>query len=111
MMIVGLNQYQDLSKRTMNDLQPKREQFSNYCLGLGGEAGEVLDCAKKYLHHGHDLNLTHIEKELGDVMFYVCAIATLCGLTLEDIAETNVAKLKRRYPDGFSHEKSINRVD
>lgn len=36
-------------------------------------------------------------------------VATTLGLTLDEIAEANVAKLQARYPAGFSHEASINR--
>lgn len=37
--------------------------------------------------------------------------ATTAGIDLDDIAESNIAKLKTRYPEGFSEEKSINRVE
>ena len=106
-----LNEYQDLSKRTLNSNQTENEQLSNYCLGLAGEAGEVCDIVKKNLHHGHFLNRGNLRLELGDVMFYVSAIATLIGVTLEEIAVTNIGKLQLRYPNGFDKERSINREE
>ena len=47
--------------------------------------------------------------ELGDVMWYVVETAAGLGLTLEDIARMNIAKLERRYPQGFDTERSVNR--
>lgn len=106
-----LNDYQNLSKRTMNSDQTYKEELSNYGLGLSGESGEVCDLLKKSLYHGHKLDIEHLKKELGDVLFYLTAIATKEGLTLEEIANVNIEKLLKRYPDGFSQEKSINRSE
>jgi len=106
-----LNEYQNLSKRTMNSDQTYKEELSNYGLGLGGESGEVCDLIKKSLYHGHKLDIEHLKKELGDVLFYLTAIATKEGLTLEEIANVNIEKLLKRYPNGFSQEKSINREE
>jgi NTP pyrophosphatase (non-canonical NTP hydrolase) len=80
-------------------------------LGLGGEAGEVLDLLKKTLGHGQPLDLEKVKKELGDVLWYVAAIATLLGLELDAVAEANLAKLRARYPNGFSEAASVERVD
>lgn len=50
-------------------------------------------------------------EELGDVLWYVAALATTCDLSLAEIAEFNIAKLKKRYPNGFEFEKSIHREE
>jgi NTP pyrophosphatase (non-canonical NTP hydrolase) len=69
-------------------------------LGLCGEAGEVADKVKKVLRDrgGHfdaqvrdDLLL-----ELGDVLWYVAQLATELDLSLDAIAEANLAKLASR---------------
>jgi len=109
--IQTLNEYQNLSKRTMNSDQTYKEELSNYGLGLAGECGEVCDLLKKSLYHGHKLDIEHLKKELGDVLFYLTAIATKEGLTLEEVANVNVEKLMKRYPNGFSQERSINREE
>lgn len=103
-----LNEYQDLARRTANKHDG---ELVNYGLGIAGEAGEVADLIKKSQFHGHDVEKDEIKKELGDVMWYVSNIARLAGLSLEEIAQGNIDKLKRRYPSGFSTERSINRAD
>lgn len=80
-------------------------------IGLGGESGELLEHIKKGVFHQHGLDSAYIVKELGDILWYVAAIATTLGLDLGDIMEQNIAKLQQRYPDGYSPEASQRRVD
>lgn len=83
--------------------------LSNFSMGLAGEAGETVDYLKKVVFHGHKMDYKHIEKELGDVMWYIANIADVLEIDLQEVAEMNIEKLKARYPDGFSEEKSVNR--
>lgn len=80
-------------------------------LGVAGEAGEVADLVKKHVGHGHDLPTEKLVDELGDVLWYLTVLANALGVSLEAVAARNVAKLRRRYPDGFSSEASLARVD
>jgi NTP pyrophosphatase (non-canonical NTP hydrolase) len=105
---MNLNEYQELSSRTANNHE---YALANFGLGIAGEAGEVADLIKKVVFHNHVIDKQNICKELGDVLWYISQIASLSGLTLEEIAETNINKLKERYPEGFSTERSINRKE
>lgn len=106
-----LDEYQALAARTSQPDQPIRDRLAMACLGLAGETGEVVDIAKKALFHGHQIDHAKLGKELGDVLWYVAEAATTLGLSLEDIARGNIAKLRARYPEGFSSEASQRRVD
>ena len=64
---------------------------------------------KKYICHGHELDKQHLIKELGDVAWYLAEAAHALGVPLEEVLAANIEKLKRRYPDGFSTEKSIDK--
>ena len=86
-------------------------ELLNGALGLTGEAGEVADMIKKHIFHGHDLPPEDLVKELGDVCWYLALICHACGISIEHIMEKNIEKLRKRYPDGFSTEKSINRAE
>lgn len=106
-----LNDYQEAARRTLNVDWPLKDQQANAALGLAGEAGEVADLYKKMLYHGHQVPALTIIDELGDVLWYLAAVASLEGLSLDDIARQNIAKLQVRYPNGFSKEDSQRRAD
>lgn len=52
-----------------------------------------------------------LTKELGDTLYYLTWLIDTCGLELSEVAQTNVDKLRKRYGEGFSVEKSLNRKD
>jgi NTP pyrophosphatase (non-canonical NTP hydrolase) len=104
-----LNDYQMQAMRTEQHANPKREKMLQNGLGLAGEAGEVADLIKKWAFHGHPMDDEKLKKELGDVLWYIAGVATAAGITLEEVATANIAKLLARYPDGFSSKASIER--
>ena len=73
----------------------------NGVLGLTGEAGEVSDLVKKGIFHEKGIDINHLKKECGDVMWYVAMICDASGFTLDDVMQTNKEKLESRYPEGF----------
>ena len=104
------DEYQRLAARTMGP-RTREQQLANVALGLAGESGEVADILKKHLFHAHPLDAAALAKELGDCLWYLAGAATALGLSLGDVAAGNVEKLRRRYPDGFSAERSLNRAE
>lgn len=83
----------------------------NGCLGLSGEAGETLDMIKKWIFHEKELDIDHLEKELGDVMWYVAMICNSFGFNLDEILQKNIDKLRSRYPEGFDTSRANNRAE
>lgn len=83
----------------------------NACLGLAGEVGEMNDMIKKWVFHEKDLDVIHLKKELGDVMWYVAMMCQSMDWNLDDILQMNVDKLKARYPEGFDVIKANNRQE
>ena len=77
-------------------------------MGLNGEAGECIDVLKKHDYQGHTLDTVKLLDELGDVLWYIVESAVGIGTTLEEVAQHNIAKLRARYPEGFSAARSIN---
>ena len=104
-----INEYQKLAMTTLNPDLDKKDVLINGVMGLCGESGEVIDIVKKHLAQGHELDKEKIVKELGDVAWYMAEIATVLDVELEDVLLQNIEKLKKRYPEGFSVEKSVNR--
>ena len=44
-------------------------------------------------------------------MWFIAEYCTAHGWSLDDVAQTNIDKLKKRYPDGFDAEHSLNRAE
>ncbi len=74
--------------------------FMAKLLGLVGEAGEVADKFKKIYRDDNgimtDEKLQMMEKEIGDVLWYVSVVSSYLGLELDAVASNNLAKLQDR---------------
>ena len=106
-----INEYQKLAMTTLNpELSPK-DVLINGVMGLCGESGEAIDIVKKWLAQGHDLDREKLAKELGDIAWYLAETATALDLSLEDIFEANIEKLRKRFPEGFDTRRSVNRQE
>jgi NTP pyrophosphatase (non-canonical NTP hydrolase) len=104
-----INEYQKAALRTERGMNNEYPRLLNGLMGLNGEAGEAIDILKKSMFQGHELDVEHLAKELGDVAWYLAVSADAIGYDLETILQMNVDKLMARYPDGFDSELSINR--
>ena len=96
---VTLDAYQELTGLTA--IYPNKGKNMSYpTLGLCGEAGEIANKVKK-IYRDHDGVLTNgyreiLSDELGDVLWYVAAIASELGVSLGEVAMNNVDKLTDR---------------
>ena len=107
-----INEYQTAALRTAQaDKLTANELLLNSALGLCGESGEVADLVKKHRFQGHDIDVEHVAKELGDVAWYLAVGAYAIGLDLETIFRMNIEKLEARYPDGFTADRSLHRAE
>lgn len=104
-----LKDYQRLANRSAGAGGAGERRLIISALGLAGEAGEFANLVKKMTAHGHPFDPTGLKDELGDVLWYLAEAATAAGLDLEQIAQDNVSKLLKRYPDGFNESDSIHR--
>ena len=96
---------------TLNPELNKKDVLINGVMGLCGESGEAIDIVKKHLAQGHDLDREGLIKELGDIAWYLAETATALDVSLEEVLERNIEKLRKRYPEGFDTKKSQNRTE
>ena len=100
---MDFNEYQAKAKETA--LYPNAGDNLYYpALGLGGEVGEILNKVKKVMRDTggvlNDETRERIGKELGDVLWYISALATELGVELNHVAEHNIEKLASRKERG-----------
>lgn len=113
---MNTDKYQKLIARTLIDGPDfeisNREMMIILCaIGLAGEAGEVAELVKKGIFHQHGLNEEKLKKELGDCLWYIASLCTKLDLSMSEVMEDNIEKLTKRYPNGYSSEDSIKRID
>lgn len=106
-----INEYQTAALRTASNPDSNLPLWLNGALGIAGEGGEVADMVKKHLFQGHPLDIDHLAKELGDIAWYLAVTAHAIGYDLETILTMNIAKLLKRYPNGFEAARSLNRAE
>lgn len=80
-------------------------------MGIAGEAGEVVDAVKKTWIYGNPLDTENILEECGDLLFYIQALLTENGFTMDEAIAHNIAKLAKRYPQGYTDQAAIARAD
>ena len=82
-------------------------------VGISAESGEFMEIVKKMIFQGkpcNEDNLEHLKIELGDVLWYVAQACMALNISFEEVADMNIDKLSKRYPDGhFAEYYSENR--
>ena len=104
----------DYQQEAMSLLKPAlkpQDVLENALMGLCGESGEAIDLLKKHRFQGHPLDTEKLKKELGDVAWYIALACQGLGVTMQEVFQMNVDKLKKRYPDGFDAWMSRNRTE
>ena len=104
-----MDQYQKLAMRTCNISKCSGDKLYHAVFGLTSEAGEVAGLFQKQ-YQGHSIDIARLKKELGDALWMLAEACDAIGTTLNEVAIGNIEKLRKRYPDGFDVERSLNRA-
>lgn len=106
---MNLNEYQTAALRTApSNVSPEHDLWHGI-LGLVTEAGELADALKKAHAYGKPLDEVNLREELGDVLWYLPLVCRALGTTLDEVAQLNIAKLRKRYPATFTEAHALNR--
>jgi NTP pyrophosphatase (non-canonical NTP hydrolase) len=104
-----INEYVNLSKRTIANLNNPQLDNLHMVLGMLTEVGELADQFKKNLAYKREIDYTNVQEEVGDLMFYVAGLCSVNHFDLENILEKNVKKLCQRYPEKFTEYAATHR--
>lgn len=108
--MMNFNDYQDQANDTA--IYPSSARLTYPALGLTGEAGEVADKIKKIIRDNRTLDAkerVEIAKEVGDVLWYIAALARDLGIDMETMARMNLEKLADRAQRGVISGSGDNR--
>ena len=106
-----LDVFQEEALRSMRSDLPYEAICSNMCMGLAGETGETVDIFKKHIYQGKDLDINDVIEEVGDILWYIANLCNVNKITMKECMESNVEKLRKRYPNGFTVKDALERVD
>ena len=90
--------YQAEARRTINRALTDDQRLLDASAGLAEEAGEVLAHVRKHLFQGRSLDRDAVTLELGDALWCLAIAADTLGVTLAEVAQRNVEKLRSRFP-------------
>jgi NTP pyrophosphatase (non-canonical NTP hydrolase) len=106
--------YQRLASRTKCNQEKAAETFrvhgvvaaqiAHSVIGLSGEVGELSTTVEHWLYYGQALDRGNIKEELGDCLWYIAEACDALGLLLSDVMESNIRKLRKRYPEKYDDE-------
>lgn len=108
---MSFENYQKLAMRTAKAMPSYNDDLHHAALGMAGEAGEFADAVKKFTVYNKPLDISNAIEELGDLLWYIALAANSLATTVEDIARANIVKLKVRYPDKYTDELAVVRLD
>ena len=80
----------------------KAIRLNHSALGLAGEVGELASAVEKWVYYGQDLDVANVKEELGDCLWYIALACNAMGFDLSDVMNSNIAKLRVRYPDKYT---------
>lgn len=103
-----LNQYQALARRTQRDDLTAYRRREHALHLLAAEVGEIHAIYQK-AYQGHNIDPKKVLDEAGDVLWGLAELMDALGYSMEDMAWHNINKLKARYPQGFSADRSLHR--
>ena len=107
---MDIETYSKLALRTAAEGYSQRDNVIHAALGIGGEAGEILDHVKKAAFNNRALDNKHLIAEISDVMWYLNLLVASLGTTWGHVLSVNIAKLEARYPDlKYDADRSLNR--
>lgn len=103
-----LNEYQEQAYGTA---LPECKNSNYMILGVCNESGEVAGVVKKFYRgdFSEEVLREKMKKEIGDALWYLSGLAQTLELTLEEIGEANIAKLKDRHARGVVKGDGDNR--
>lgn len=102
---MDFDEYEKLARRTATfDGKQKEFELLYLTLGVAGEAGEIAEKVKKILRNDNgvitDEKREEIQREIGDVLWYLSQLSRVFGFKFSDAAKANIKKLKDRQERG-----------
>lgn len=104
----NVRHYQMLARRTQNSELCMADKRMHAVFGISAEAGEIASIFQHY-YQGADISKDKVIDELGDLFWFASELCDTFGVPIMEVLRRNIAKLVKRYPDGFDAIRSAHR--
>lgn len=104
-----IDSYQDHAYQAIQEHESRKDEMLNWAVGLSEECGEVLGLIKHEMWAKEQPSKEEYAKEMGDVLWYLSALAVTLDIDLNTVALLNLYKLEKRHGKEFSVEGSHER--
>lgn len=108
--------FDDYQKQALTTAKLSGDELKDvmhWVLGITGESGEIAEKVKKIIRDKNgefsEQDKSELAKEIGDVLWYLATLAHQLGVSFDDIAAANLAKLKSRQKRGVIGGSGDNR--
>lgn len=95
----------------LGELDESKINLLHAAVGLSGESGECLDLVKKHAFNNKPLDVQKLIEEMGDVEFYMQVLRNALNISRQQVIDTNVVKLSKRYKTTYTDAEAIARGD
>ena len=110
---MDFDEYQKQAQKSVINHDDPLMDKTIWVLGIGGEAGQIVEKWKKIVAYENGSlskeSKAELAKEIGDVLWYLAALADSLGMSLQEIAEANIEKVLSRKKRGVTKGKGDNR--
>lgn len=103
--------YQTVSFQHMEGTWNTETRLSRFQLGMSEEHGEIAKLIRTEQVHGVPIPVEDYIQELGDMLWYVSALASTKGIALSTLMRQNILKLRKRFPVGWNPAAAIAKAD
>jgi len=106
---MNIKEYCEKAELTRATLELTLDDNIHMLFGMLTELGEITDVFKKELAYGKEVDWVNVKEEVGDLMWYIAGFCNINDFDLEEILQTNIDKLRARYPEKFTTTHALNR--
>lgn len=106
---MNFDEYTLNAERTTAECGNTQMDNIHYTMGIVTEAGELIDIFKKNLAYNREIDWTNVKEEIGDLLWYLANFCRINKIDIHKVMETNIAKLRARYPEKYDDFHANNR--
>jgi NTP pyrophosphatase (non-canonical NTP hydrolase) len=105
-----MDEYRRLVLKTAKNIHPD-DQLLRTAISLCVNSGEFANLVNKMEFQNQELDREHLIRKVGDIIWWIEYAAMVLGVSIDEVKEINIAKLKLKNPEAFAEKTEEPIVD